>query len=86
MLCKCTMSPTFNGGSEIKHFECSDTIEIQDGIIFDFYTGLPPTCFHRHQELITARLISPCVAGMLVMWLGAEVGVWRAHDRTAGTL
>ena len=34
------MSPTLNGSSLIRHFECSDAIKIHDGIIFDFYTGL----------------------------------------------
>ena len=52
MLCKCGnyrcnytshLSPALNGSSEIhvRRFECSDTIEIHDGIIFDIYTGLP---------------------------------------------
>ena len=35
------MSPALNGSS----FECSDAIEIRDGIIFDFYTGLPHVFF-----------------------------------------
>ena len=35
------MSPTLNESSAIRHFEHSDAIEIRNGIIFDFYTGLP---------------------------------------------
>ena len=35
------LSPTLNGSLEIRRFECSDAIEIRNGIIFDFYTGLP---------------------------------------------
>ena len=35
------MSPTLDGSSAIQHFECSDAIEIRDGIIFDFYAELP---------------------------------------------
>ena len=35
------MSPALNGSSVIRHFEHSDAIEMHDGIIFDFYTGLP---------------------------------------------
>ena len=35
------MSPTLNGSSVIQHFECSNVIEIRDGITFDFHTGLP---------------------------------------------
>ena len=38
------LSPARNGSSEIQRFEHSDAIEMHDGIIFDFYTGLPE-CF-----------------------------------------
>ena len=34
------LSPTLNRSSEIRRFERSDAIEIRNGIIFDFYTGL----------------------------------------------
>ena len=33
--------PALNGSSEIQRFECSNTIEIRNGIIFYFYTKLP---------------------------------------------
>ena len=35
------MSPALNGSSAIRRFKHSDVIEIRNGIIFDFYTGLP---------------------------------------------
>ena len=35
------LSPALNGSSEIRCFERSDAIEIHDGIIFNFDTGLP---------------------------------------------
>ena len=35
------MSPALNRSSAIRCFELSDAIKIRDGIIFDFYTGLP---------------------------------------------
>ena len=35
------MSPALNGSSAIRRFECSNVIEIRDGITFDFYMGLP---------------------------------------------
>ena len=49
LMCECLMSPhtsphmspTLNESSAIQRFECSDAIEIRDGILFDFYTGLP---------------------------------------------
>ena len=37
---KACMSPVFHRSSVIRHFECSDVIEISDGIIFDFYAEL----------------------------------------------
>ena len=42
------MSPTLNGSSAIRHFKHSDVIEIRDGIIFDFYTGLPHIHIQNH--------------------------------------
>ena len=38
--CAC-MSPTLNRSSVIRHFERSNAIKTCDGIIFDFYMGLP---------------------------------------------
>ena len=35
------MGPTLNTSSAIQHFERGDVIEIQNGMIFDFYPGLP---------------------------------------------
>ena len=35
------MSPTLNGSSALQRIKLSDTLEIRNGIIFDFYTGLP---------------------------------------------
>ena len=35
------LSPALNGSSEIRRFERSDAIKIRNGIIFDFYMGLP---------------------------------------------
>ena len=38
------MNPALNGSSAIRCFECSDAIEICDGTILDFYTGLYYIC------------------------------------------
>ena len=38
------MSPTLNGSLEILCFERSDAIEICEGIMFVFYSGLPRMC------------------------------------------
>ena len=35
------MSPALNGSSALQHFERSNAIEIRNGIMFDFYPGLP---------------------------------------------
>ena len=35
------MSPPLNGSSALQRFERSNAIEIRNGIMFDFYPGLP---------------------------------------------
>ena len=35
------MSPALNGSSALQRFERSNAIEIRNGIMFDFYPGLP---------------------------------------------
>ena len=34
------MSPTLNGSIALQRFEHANTVEIRDGIMFDFYPGL----------------------------------------------
>ena len=62
VLCKCSnywcnyawcRSPALNGNSEIQHFECSDVIKTCDGIIFDFYMGLP----HNYSFTLLGQLM-----------------------------
>ena len=35
------MSPTLNGSSALEHFKHGNAIKIRNGIMFDFYPGLP---------------------------------------------
>ena len=35
------MSPTLNGGTALQRFERGNVVEIRNGIMFDFYPGLP---------------------------------------------
>ena len=35
------MSPALSGSSALQRVELGDALEIRDGIIFDFYPGLP---------------------------------------------
>ena len=35
------MNPSLNGSSALQHFECGNAFEIHNGIMFDFYPGLP---------------------------------------------
>ena len=35
------MSPALNKSSALECFECSNVIKIRNGIVFDFYLGLP---------------------------------------------
>ena len=41
-----SMSPALNRSSALQHFERSNAIEIRNGIMFDFYPGLPHVCVH----------------------------------------
>ena len=43
-ICEAHMIPTLNGSSADSGSTASDVIEICDGIIFDFYTGLSHMC------------------------------------------
>ena len=52
VLCRCTntrhiyavrMSPALNVSSALQHFKRGNAIEIRNGIMFDFYLGLPHT-------------------------------------------
>ena len=35
------MSSALNGSSTLERFECSNASEIRNGVMFDFYPGLP---------------------------------------------
>ena len=39
------MSPALNGSAALQRFKCGNAVEIHNGIMFDFYPGLP------HMEL-----------------------------------
>ena len=51
------MSPTLSGISAVWHVKLGDALEILDGIIFDFYPGLP----HIHNMTSPFYLIC-CIA------------------------
>ena len=40
------MSPALNGSSALERFERSNAIELRNGIMFDFYPGLPHVYFN----------------------------------------
>ena len=40
------MSPALKGSSALECFEGGNVIEIRNGIMFDFYTGLPHIVFN----------------------------------------
>ena len=40
------MSPTLSGSSALQHIKLGDALEIRNGIIFDFYPGLPHIILH----------------------------------------
>ena len=49
------MSPTLNASTMLKHFECGNAVEMRNGIMFDFYPGLPH--IHLLNNLIIMILI-----------------------------
>ena len=45
------MSPTLNGSSVLERFEHSNAIKMHNGIMFDFYPGLPHMDYTMVMEL-----------------------------------
>ena len=60
------LSPALNGSSEIRSLECSDAIEIHNGIIFDFYTGLPHNIIVAFDQASTFSLVRKSAQMMCV--------------------
>ena len=54
------MSPILNGSFVLRHFECSNAVEICNGIMFDFYPGLPHTCMMLLVSDLLRRLLPVC--------------------------
>ena len=52
------MSSALKGSSTIRRFVHSDVIEIQDGIIFDFYTRLPHTIITQRKTDAEVDVVS----------------------------
>ena len=77
------MSPALNESSAIRHFKHSDAIEMCDGIIFDFYTGLS----HVHVTVNLARCSKHSCFTLKVLvtcWRIVLVCKWVVNP-TAGT-
>ena len=54
------MSPALNGSSALQRFERSNAIEIRNGIMFDFYPGLPKDKrYTRLRELVVIWWLQP---------------------------
>ena len=49
------MNPTLNGSSALQHFKHSNAIEIRNGIMFDFYLGLPHVLTIKEPHLSVIR-------------------------------
>ena len=75
------MSPTLNRSSTIQQFEYSDGIEICNGIIFDFYTGLPRIIY----MVFTGVGTMECAPQILIRYPSNSVATltdtrWSAHS------
>ena len=66
------MSPALNESSAMRCFECSDAIEIRDGITFDFCTGLPHVLTIRFHN---TKTMCHCM-GHIIVW------VWQVLTRS----
>ena len=54
------MSPALNGSSALERFERSNAIKIHNGIMFDFYPGLPHVI--KHHLIRTGLIPRPSLA------------------------
>ena len=45
------MRPALNGSTALQRFKHGNMVEIHNGIIFDFYPGLPHMCSHGSHDL-----------------------------------
>ena len=53
------MSPALNGSFALQRFECGNTVELRNGIMFDFYPGLPHRCGSLYVLAILSSSIKP---------------------------
>ena len=60
------MSPTLNGSSMLERFERSNASEIHNGIMFDFYPGLPHMYIQVHTSVV------PCTPAYIYMYLNGS--------------
>ena len=67
------MSPTLSGSSALQRVKLGDVIEIRNGIIFDFYSGLP------HMHLLN-QLTSNFPKRQYYK-VGKTAGAWDDHNR-----
>ena len=49
------MSPALNGSSTLQRFERGNTVKIRNGIMFDFYPGLP----HIYVSYVVCPVYTP---------------------------
>ena len=58
------MSPALNGNAALERFECSNAVEIHNGIMFDFYPGLSCSNVYVQKQLVQKQLVWYVGAGM----------------------
>ena len=61
------ISPTLNRSSALQHFERSNVVEICNGMMFDFYTGLPHMQ-KRSSNYSTCALWGSCFSMTINIW------------------
>ena len=68
-------SLTLNGSSAIRCFECSDAIEIRDGILFNFYTGLS----HNYINCTSTKMLTRLMIMIFIAHILLSVRIVTIH-------
>ena len=50
------MSPALNGSTALQHFERGNAVKIRNGIMFDFYPGLPHILYILYTCMVILQL------------------------------
>ena len=74
----CTYEPTLNGSIALQRFEHGNTVDIRNGIMFDFYPGLPHV--YWHSVSCTTIILHVCILQLCVYCnCHCSTNIWLGH-------